>query len=255
MKFSLPVLAVAGLLAFAPAALGATITFNFEDVPVSVNGVYSSLTVTNQGLTMTLYRSSGLSFDVNTLAGAPVQWGSHSLSTNTSMATTSDSWIADFSVVITQFSAQAGDYGRDNDTPVSLTAYSDSGAAGSIVASASYTGWTSDFSLPDYLSIGVTGPNFSSVGFTSDSSFLDPDLGLIPLPFFNSLFWDNFTVEVDDRLLPHPVPDAGSTLGLGVFAFLGLALVLARDRVTVRTCVSRITVIRVFCSRPPRRGS
>lgn len=227
MKSPLTVIAFAGLLAVLPAS-AATITFDFETVPITgLNfGAYSSLSMTRGGLTMSLSRASGTGFDIvgndHDQSGKPAEWGERSLSPFRDVQVTGDYWIASFSVAINSFSAQAGDYGGDNDIPVSLTAYSQPGATGSVVASSSFSGWSTTSTFPEFVSIGISGLGINSVAFTSDS-----DYPLSDTPFPNSLFWDNLTVDVDDSLLAHShsAPDAGSTLGLmglGLLCLVGL---------------------------------
>lgn len=217
LKFATAVLAGLGALAGLPGAFGATLTFDFESLAATAvprTGAYTSLSMTNGGLTMTLSRVSGVGFDIvgNTggQSGKPAGWGLRSLDPffNTSVA--GDYWIANFSSAILGFSAETGDYGGDNDDPVFMAAHSGLSAAGATIASSSTSWGTSAF--PSFASLGVTGTGIMSVTFGSSGAFP------------NSLFWDNLRVET----APPSVPDSG---GVALLVGLGmLALVAGKSR-------------------------
>jgi hypothetical protein len=84
-----------------------SITFDFES---QTPGAYTSLPVTSSGLTMTVTRLGGFSFNLvsntGTESGKPPDWGNVSLKSGT----TGTLWILDFSQPITSFSIQFGEY-------------------------------------------------------------------------------------------------------------------------------------------------
>lgn len=195
------ILALVLAFAFTSVAQAVPIVWDFESLAL---GNYSSLTKSFGSFTMSLYRSSGGELVVNNTTPLPASWGNQMMHYQ-SPATAGEVFVLNFSSAITNFSIDFGDFGNDDDTPVSAFGYSGADGTGALLAgsSDSYTGADA---LPSFKTLAFSGAPMSSVTFTSGG----------PAP--NSLAWDNITVE--------PVPEPGT---MALFGF-GLAAGAARLR-------------------------
>ena len=209
--------AILGIVTVGP-AWGAS--FDFEDQPVdtSQNGSNTSIVMIDSGLTVTITRSSGASFDVLNPEQAgfpgpfpdayPVNWGQQALSpvANNDVA---DFFIATFSELVFSFSLEAGDFGMDPDE-IFLEAFSGIDGTGISLGTDSIV-WNGDFGLntgdpsdpPVTLSV-ASGQGFRSVIFYSRSD--DPD-------FVFSTYFDNLMATTV------PEPSSALLLGLGLAGF------------------------------------
>lgn len=188
------------LIGCIPAAVEA-ITFDFESETATSappTGAYTSLAMTEGGLTLTLSRSTGAAFDVvlNVLSlvddqsGKPPGWATKSLDPFFTLPA-GNFWIGTFSILVGEVKVQYGDYGpSDTDSPVFLKAWSGPGGTGSLLDSDTGT-WAGIDSFPDYGSLVVFGSGIQSITFGSLAS------GDFP----NSLFWDNISVPEPASLL------------------------------------------------------
>jgi hypothetical protein len=174
-------------------------SFDFESVPATTSGALTSLTLTSGSFSGTLTRSGSAAFDVvaniGGQAGKPAGWGTRSLSPFFTLP--GDSWVLTFSAPVLSLSMEFGDYiPSDNDSPVTLVAYSGLNATGFIIDSNAAL-WTSSSRFPGFGSLSVAGPAipFQSVVFSSSG----------PAP--NSLFWDNLAGEA--------VPEPGTLVLIG----------------------------------------
>lgn len=199
----------------------AQIVFDFESVlPVLSSNptTVSSVTQTVSGLTVTIYRTSGADIDVWDLSGlsGPASWGSRSLGTFIDL--TDDYLVANFSAPVggVGVSVEFGDYGADFDGTVLLEAFSGLDATGSSLGSASSSWGSGDFFFGDSPgTIGVAASGIRSIRFKGGS-----------VPFPQSLFWDNLTVQQQRDIVPEPGALA-MLAGLGV---AGVGLLFRRRR-------------------------
>lgn len=190
------------------------ILFDFESLtPTSLprNGAHTLLPMTQGGLTVTLSRTTGTAFDVvantGSQAGKPAAWGSNSLDPFFALPG-ADAFLADFSMPLTSLSIEFGDYGpSDDDSPVTLTAYSGLGASGSVVGADSQI-WGANAGFPSFGTASVS-PRmpFRSVLFTSGGQFT------------NSLFWDNMVVTTGS-IIPAPGAVMLGGIGMGLVGWL-----------------------------------
>ena len=206
---------MAGLVALAAtaaAADAAPITFNFEAV---ATGNYASLPMTASGLTATVTRTGGLQFTIGSYGGVPASWGSRSME-NFSFLTggTGNPYNVNFSGAgVSSVSLQFGDFGpSDDDTPVTMQAWSGLNGTGTLLGTDTES-WLGSDSFPGFGTLSLlSGTPIRSITFTAGGTFP------------NSLFWDNLVVE------PAAVPEPLSVLVFGgLLAAGGLAV---RRRVT-----------------------
>ena len=204
--------------------------FDFEDVPATFisppdnarPGGYNELSMTKEGLTVTIYRvfsggggfhtNGGSPFDVvlneGNQGGKPANWGKNSLDPFAG-DTLNDQFVADFSKPILAASIQAGDYGADSDFAF-MNAFGGLGGGGTFVAGTNMFLGDAGFPTIAALSLSSTGPIWS-LTFGGGS-------GAGP----NSLFWDNLSVRQAPQTV---VPEAGSmVLMCGGIPLLALAL-------------------------------
>tara|TARA_R110000868_G_scaffold119469_2_gene317060 strand:+ start:408143 stop:408787 length:645 start_codon:yes stop_codon:yes gene_type:complete len=112
---------------FAITASNASI-FDFEDQAQTTiggvrSGAHTSLTLEDDGLEMTIYRSSGAAFDIfpNNTFGPdpvfmpPVTWMNNSWDPFWDVSQTDDTIILNFSSMVSDFSFRFGDFGDDDD--------------------------------------------------------------------------------------------------------------------------------------------
>jgi len=205
--------AAMGLLFMMSAGPASAVSFDFESEPVvtTQDGSLTSLTMTVDGLTVVITRSSGASFDVlDATAGGfpdayPDTWGDQALSPSANK-TLDDFFIATFSESVVFFSLESGDFGRDADD-IFLEAFSGVDGTGASLGMDSTT-WNGDFGLnpgdpsdpPAVLAVG------SEEGFRSVTFYgRGPDA-----EFLFTTYFDNFTATTV------PEPSTALLLGLGL---------------------------------------
>jgi hypothetical protein len=182
-------------------------SFTFE---TTGTGSYSSLTLTDSGLTMTLTRDGG-NFSVSDVAGASEGWGDRTVENSAQCGLSScpagDFYNANFSSGISFFRIQFGDFNADDDTPVTLRAYSGADGTGTLLGTVNEI-WLGSDSFPDFgvLSFGSATP-ILSVQFTAGGAFT------------NTLFWDNITTREDLSAIPEPATLLLIGFGLAAAAY------------------------------------
>lgn len=209
------------LISLISGAVGkAAVTFDFEGVTSTAlprAGAYTLLVMTQDGVTATLIRTSGAAFDIvwnmDTQAGKPLSWGGKSLDPFVAQPA-GDAFLVDFSLPVLAFSTEFGDYGpSDDDSPVTLAAYSGPSGTGSLVGTDS-AAWDANAGFPGFGSLSISsGLPFRSVLFTSAGRYA------------NSLFWDNLTV-VPVSSSPTPGALVLGGIGLGLLGWLRARRVL-----------------------------
>ena len=184
--------------------------YTFESLAGTSGGALTSLSQTDEGLTMTLTRTSGAAFDVlnttpfrGTSFQFPLQWRNRVLDPFANQSI--DDWfIADFSTPVTAFEFEYGDFGADSDQAV-LEVWSGPNATGTLITTV-----TSDFltrRIPSYDALGWNNAGNSAVAAQS-FKFRAGSAN-----FQNSVYYDNFAAEAV------PEPATLAILGLGLAAF------------------------------------
>ncbi len=196
--------------AFVPAAGAAPVTFDFEEFAATgFVGAHTSLAMARPGVNATVTRTSGKRFDIfgnfsssfPSTHQTPTSWGSRSLNPFFD-STTNDGFLIDFDVPLINISIEAGDYGSgtpsDDQDTMTLTAYAGPGGTGPVGGTDSFF-----YGLMHF-------PQVSTVSATNSSG---PIRSIIITggvnPHWNSMFWDNLTVEV----VTAPPPPCDSCCG------------------------------------------
>ena len=209
MKKLLMFMVSASLIFMISSTAWATIIFDFESETATAppfTGVLTLHPMTIGGETVTLSRTGGVGFDIvnNAGFGFPAAFGTRSLIGTIPSAAFPD-WLADFSIPVTSTSIDFGDTaaGADDDSPVTLFAFSGLGGTGTLLDS-SADFWLVIDIFPSFKTITVSSSTpFSSVLFSSG--------GIFP----NTLIWDNIEVE------PIPEPGTIALFGIGMVGLVG----------------------------------
>ncbi|MBO6513892.1 MAG: PEP-CTERM sorting domain-containing protein [Phycisphaerales bacterium] len=205
MKYSTLAITSAALAFSGATAHGAN--FDFEDqIATSIGGIrtgaWTSLSMTNDGIGLTIYRTSGAAFDIfpNDAFGTdpddnpPPSWGDNSWDPFWDVGQPDDVIVLNFSSLVTGFSIDVGDFGADDDF-ITINGFSGLDGTGALVDSAA-----------DVLAVSTvnwTGTTMSMTGeFRSITIESGPD-------FRNSIFLDNI------RVTKVPAPSALAMIGLG----------------------------------------
>lgn len=202
--------AVAAFLLLALAAPRASaITFDFENqVATATTGAYSTLALSNSGLTMTLSRQGGSKFDIIDSSGSnfPSSFATRAL--DPFFDTSASAFVANFSSTLSGFSLEFGDGGQDRDQ-LTLSAYSGLNGTGTLLGTVTVL-WNGNFTTGDPAAVaslsGLSG--IQSVVFIGGSRRFFP----------NSVYYDNFVATLDSQ----GVPEGGSSLLLLGFGFIGV---------------------------------
>ena len=184
--------------------------FDFENEPAYAG--MTSFTVASNGLQMTITRSSGITFDLDSPNVSP--FGARSLSpfNGENGAAVADTFQVELSQAVTYISVDFGDFGGDADG-LYLEAYVGSGLTGNYAADqGSLAGGGSAF-VYDQLAVSgnAFAPEFRSFYIRGGGN-----------DFPNSVYYDNFTFEFT------PVPEP-SSLSLSLVA-VGWLLTRRRRR-------------------------
>lgn len=191
--------------------------FDFESevatssIPLGHPGALSSLSMTDNGLTLDLYRQGGATFDVLDIAATPgsfpLTWDTRALDPFAN-PTTNDWFIGNFSLAVSQVEVEMTDFGGDDDVLV-MEVYSGLDATGTLIATSTLTWGTN--SSPNYMATAWSnfgGPDTArSIRFRGGSS-----------SFPNSVYYDNIAAN--------PVPEPASTTAL----LLGAGALLRRRK-------------------------
>jgi len=205
-----------------PVSLFGTTIFNFENQTPTYNpatmlgppGAFTSLSLTQDGITVTISRQNSAAFDlVNnpTLSGQmPPSWGNVSL--DPFVDSTGGGFIFTFSQPVSNFSIQYGDFDGDSDK-ASLLAYSGLNATGSVLASSldNY----GKRSLPLFDTISASTAGIESVLITGTSS----GTGVAEHPD-QSIYFDNIVVGTATTSTPEPA-SLFLIAAAGIFAACG----------------------------------
>jgi PEP-CTERM motif len=196
----------------ASTALAGTITFNFEELST---GNFPTITSTQGGLTATLQRQDGTDLGIIDLTafGSPPSFGHRSVSNFVGPSVSPGSTlIINFSQPVNAASLSFGDYDGDDDSPVTLTAFSAPNGLGTALSSSSVS-YPINLTLASGESavrtLSVTGTEIESLTFTSGG------------PFPGTLFSDNLVVTLAPPPTTVPEPSSFALLSLGGLALAG----------------------------------
>ena len=192
-------------------AQATTAIFDFEDQAATFDpngarvGALSTLSLTNNGLTITITRQNA-NFDIvsNTDAqgGKGPEFGDRSLDPFFVSDTNSNPFVVNFSTAATALSMDIGDYGGDSDV-ATINLYSGLNGTGTLLGTGSVD--YDDGFFPDFATVSASSPTgFLSAVFVGGSS-----------DFTNSVFYDNFNVTFADAV-PEASGWATTLLGLGL---------------------------------------
>jgi len=209
------ILAVGCCLGWAGAARAAII-FDFElQNATSGNGALTSLTMTQDGLTVSLSRQYSKAFDIVDVSnkasdGFPVSWGHRTLSPF--YYTPLGAFVGNLSSAASSIQVEMGDFQPSDHDVLSLMGYSGPDGTGTLVASTTVSQAAGDGFIYMTVTAAATAmQSFVMIGGDSD--------------YPNSVYYDNIRVEPAQS-----VPEAGT------LALLGIALpgLLTRRRNSCR---------------------
>jgi len=167
------------------AAHAAPIVFNLEDVPAGPQDSLASLQLTSGGVTLTITRENGGTFNVFDPIGFPPSFGDRVLPLFASADNAA--FLINFSEPIYLFGLDFGNIGAENDE-VTISAYSDLDQAGLIDSEAfDYPG----LSFPAFETVAIGGP--------IPAQSVRVLVGNAPM----TIYFDNFVV---DTAAPVPEP-------------------------------------------------
>jgi hypothetical protein len=178
-------IAMALFTAGIPLAAEAGITnavFDFENQSVTSNGGLTSLSLANQGLTISIDRA-GEPFDVANLSafGGTSAFGSRTLAPTPPGNT---GFNVNFSHPASSFSAQLGDFGAGKTDSLSLTAFSGANGTGTNLGTTNASLVLTNAALLKFQTLAFSGTNIGSIqmagGTTADA---------------NSVYYDNFHAQ------------------------------------------------------------
>ncbi|MCX5946530.1 MAG: hypothetical protein NTZ53_14815 [Cyanobacteria bacterium] len=189
-------IAIAGSSTLIPAlfvpASAATLLYDFEEFDLSS---YNSLTMTRNGLDITLKRTSNANFDFWDLTSneppVPGDWLTRTLYPFNSPQL-NDGFLFSLSKGVKAFSIESGDFAPSDFDELTLTAFDDVNGAGNIISTDSFT--YGDQGFPIIATLSASSPTIRSVVVTGGST-----------DYPNSMYWDN--VRVGD--VPGPLPLLG----------------------------------------------
>jgi hypothetical protein len=204
--------AALAVLAAQPASAGEPIVFDFEEHPGTAlanlgTGALSALETTRDGLTLTITRSAGGTFDVGVMGGSsyPASFGNRVLDPFVLEAI--DDWfVGVFSEPVRAVTIHATDFAQDADE-LRLMAYTGPVGSGDFVGEA-LVFWNETDSSPAFTSATVVSDELAieEIRFRGGS----------PTAFPNSMFVD------DVRVVRAPEPSAAATGAAGASALLAL---------------------------------
>lgn len=188
---------LAAALGVAANAQAAVVVFDFEGESLGDKG--ASHAITSGGISMTITRLGGDTFQVGGNPNFPSSWGRRALLPMPN--TDGGAFLLTFSSAISSISVEASDLAPSDADALSLT----------VGASVDTDSLPTDFGLPSFATLSLTGLSATQAVLSGGSS-----------AFPQSVYWDNIRIETNSE-----VPAPGSAL-LGGAAFA--ALLLARRR-------------------------
>ena len=177
-------------------------TFDFESAANTgcCSGAYTTLSMTQGGLTVDIERQGGKSFDIGFAAGPG--FGSNSLSPFSDPST--GAFVANFSAALSSISLDFGDYAPSDSDTLSLSIWSGLDGTGILLGTTSFFYDTLGFPVIHTLSLSSATPFLSAI-FNGGSD-----------DFPNSVYYDNLVVE---GAVPEPATWALMLLGFGAAGY------------------------------------
>jgi hypothetical protein len=194
----------------------ASILWNFEDQPISTNPTsVASITDTQGGVTLTVSKPDGSNlqiWDLSVFLGPP-SWGMRSIG---NFETNTNPILFNLSSAVHGFSLQTGDFDADDDSPVTIRAFSGPNGTGTLLgtASAPYPAGNTILNGRDILTLSVGSAGIESVLYSSGDNQAFP----------GSMYIDN--------VMANTVPEPSTLAIASVAGLMGLGFMLRRRRVS-----------------------
>ena len=175
LGFWMVLLACVGL-----ARAGTTAVFDFEGQPVTTGTGLTALTLSNNGLSMTISRG-GQSFDMANLSalGGTSAFGARTLAPT---PPGTNPFSLDFSQPLSSFSAQMGDFSAALTDQLTMTAFSGPNGTGAKLGTSSASLVMTDASTLAFKTLAINGTGIKSIEVTGGATAGE-----------NSVFYDNFS--------------------------------------------------------------
>lgn len=194
-------------------AMAAPIAFNFEELAVQSS---TPITSTQGGITMTITRNDGSNLEITNLSGSAIaSLGSRTLG---NFVLPYNSFIRiNFSQALVDAALSFGDFNQDDDTPVTLQAFSGLNGTGSLLDTD-----TTNYLGTDSIGLGGSGARTLSVTGTGITSLILTSGGAYP----GTLFVDNIVVNAATE-----APEPASLLTFGIAGLAAATVGWRRRRI------------------------
>jgi hypothetical protein len=174
---------------FPASAQAAPVLFTFEDVAATTDGGLTSLVVSSGGVTMTITRENGATFDAFDPISFPPEFGDRVLSPFSNVG--DFAYLVNLSQPTFFFGLDFGDLGPDPDT-LTIEAFSGPNQSGVLVASQTFD--YPGLNFPAFETVGIGGPN-PALSLRFIGGFGSPNM-------FSSVYVDNIRLETE--AIPEP---------------------------------------------------
>lgn len=194
-------------------ALAAPIAFNFEELATQSS---ATITSTQGGITMTITRNDGVDLVITDLTAFSVaNFGSRTL-VNSNQPYGSIIRI-NFSQAVLDATLQFGDFNQDDDSPITLQAFSGLNGTGSLIDTD-----MANYLATDSIGLGGSGARTLSVAGNGITSLIFTSGGPVP----STLYVDNISVN-----LATEAPEPASLLAFGIAGLAAATVGWRRRRI------------------------